>query len=237
MAAINTQHCPACSRDFAVRAGDAPPYPCPRCASRVLGPYCDLQGIGGGAMADVYRAREPGMGDRAVAIKLPKTGSDPQHVRRRFEREIAASARMQHENAVRAYPRGETGGRPYLVLEFVAGRRLSDVVHSEAPLAPKRVARVLLGLAQAIEHAAQMGVVNRDIKPDNVLLAGPHETPKIVDYGLALIAALDEQVTRSGAMLGTPNYVAPEQVRDPHGVTIAADVYSGKVKVSAVFEI
>jgi outer membrane protein assembly factor BamB len=192
----------------------------------VLGPYCDLEWIGGGGMADVYRAREPEMGDRTVAIKIPKTDYDTDRAKRRFEREIAASARLQHENAVRAYHRGDAGGRPYLVMEFVSGRKLSELVRPDSPLSPKRVAKILLGIARGLAHGAQMGVVNRDIKPDNVLLAEPDETPKILDYGLALLAAVDEQVTRSGTLLGTPNYAAPEQARDPHGVTIAADVYS-----------
>ncbi len=202
------------------------PYRCPHCVKLVLGPYCDLEWIGGGGMADVYRAREPEMGDRTVAIKIPKTDYDTDRAKRRFEREIAASARLQHENAVRAYHRGDAGGRPYLVMEFVAGRKLSELVRPDSPLSPKRVARILLGIARGLAHSAQRGVVNRDIKPDNVLLAEPDETPKILDYGLALLAAVEEQVTRSGALLGTPNYAAPEQARDPHAVTIAADIYS-----------
>ena len=87
----------------------------------VLGPYCDLEWIGGG-MGELYRAREPGSGDRTVAIKVPKTRLDPQLAKRRFLREIAASARLTHESVVRTHHRGEEAGRPYLVMEFVAGR-------------------------------------------------------------------------------------------------------------------
>ena len=220
------QRCPACHHDFPVRSGSVIPYRCPHCVKLVLGPYCDLEWIGGGGMGDVYRAIEPGMGDRTVAIKIPKTDFDADRAKRRFEREIAASARLQHENAVRAYHRGEEGGRSYLVMEFVCGRKLSELVRPDSPLAPQHAAKILLGVARGLRHGAQVGVVNRDIKPDNLLLAEPDDTPKILDYGLALITAVDEQVTRSGSMLGTPNYVAPEQARDPHGVTIAADVYS-----------
>jgi len=219
-------HCPACQHEFAARSDAAVPYRCPRCAQLVLGPYCHLEWIGGGGMGDVYQAREPEMGDRTVAIKIPKTGYDADRAGRRFEREIAASARLEHENVVRAYHRGIEGGRPFLVMEFVDGLKLSDVVAREKTLSVHRTAAVLLGIARGLAHAGAMGIVNRDVKPENVLLARPSGTPKILDYGLALIGGGTDQVTRCGSLLGTPNYAAPEQARDPHGVTIAADVYS-----------
>ncbi|HUT89965.1 MAG TPA: serine/threonine-protein kinase [Thermoguttaceae bacterium] len=226
MAAITRQHCPACAQDFPAHSGGVIPYRCPRCVKLVLGPYCDLEWIGGGGMGDVYRAREPGWGDRTVAIKVPKTDLDPQLAKRRFQREIAASARLTHESVVRAYHRAQEGGRPYLVTEFVAGRKLTELVRPDTPLAPLRVATILLGIARGLAHAPSRGIVNRDIQPDNLLLAEPDETPKILDCGLALITGVDEPATRSGSILGTPNYAAPEQARQPLGVTIAADVHS-----------
>jgi len=217
--------CPACKHDFQAPPGEFPAR-CPGCGVLVLGPYCDLEWIGGGGMGDVYRAREPQMGDRIVAIKIPQTGADTHSVQRRFEREIVASGRLQHENAVRAYHRGEEAGRPYLVMEFVAGVKLSDLIWREHPLSPRRVGQIVLGLARGLAHAQRQGVVNRDLKPANVLLTPPDDTPKLLDYGLALITDRPEEFTRDGSLLGTPNYIAPEQSRDPHGVTIAADVYS-----------
>ena len=217
--------CPACKHGFSPPGGEFP-HRCPECRVLVLGPYCELAWIGGGGMGDVYRAREPQMGDRVVAIKIPRIGVDTDLVQRRFEREIAASARLQHENAVRAYYRGEETGRPYLVMEFVSGSKLSDVIWRDHPLAPRRVARIVLGVARGLAHAERLGVVNRDIKPANVFLTRPDEIPKLLDYGLALITDRQEEVTRDGSLLGTPNYTAPEQFRDPHGVSIAADVYS-----------
>ena len=177
-------------------------------------------------MGDVYRGREPEMGDRWVAIKVPKANDVAERAQRRFAREISASARLQHVNIVRAYSRGIVSGRPYLVMEYVAGRRLNEVVGGQHPLAPRRAARIILGIARGLEHAAKQGVVNRDLKPENVILADPDETPKILDYGLALISGPAEQVTRDGSLLGTPSYAAPEQFRDPHSVGIAADVYA-----------
>jgi serine/threonine-protein kinase len=191
-----------------------------------LGPYRIVERVGGGGMGDVYRALDPEMYDRVVAIKVPRAEIANDRAQRRFEREIAASARLAHENIVRAYRRGAELGRPYLVMEFVVGRKLVDVIRQEQPLAARRVGRIVLGIARGLEHAEAGGVINRDIKPENILLAGPGEIPKILDYGLALIRDLDEQVTRHGVALGTPAYAAPEQFRDPHAVTIRADVYS-----------
>ncbi len=217
--------CPACQSDFLPVPGEFPQR-CPVCRVLVLGAYCELHWIGGGGMGDVYRAREPRMGDRIVAIKIPRTGVDTDSVQRRFEREIMASARLQHENAVRAYYRGEEAGRPYLVMEFVTGTKLSDVIWRDHPLAARRVARIMLGVARGLAHAERLGVVNRDIKPANIFLVRPDDTPKLIDYGLALIKDRQEEVTRHGSLLGTPNYIAPEQFRDPHSVSVLADVYS-----------
>ena len=219
--------CPACHKAFEKTAGGSIPYTCPHCQSKVLGVYCNLRLIGCGAMGDVFEAHRPDMGNRVVAIKIPKT-VEPQ-VRSRFEREIAASARLRHENIVCAFDRGEEEGRPYLVMEFVAGRALSDVVESEYPLSAARVAGILRQVAQGLSHAAGQRIVNRDIKPDNILMATADGTAKILDYGLATIAELDstsDRVTRNGTLLGTPGFLAPEQARDPHSVSIAADVYA-----------
>jgi outer membrane protein assembly factor BamB len=203
------------------------PHVCPHCQSHVLGAYCDLVLIGSGAMGDVYRGRRPDMGNRPVAIKIPKA-ADPQ-VHGRFEREIAASALLRHENIVCAFDRGEVDGRPYLVMEYVDGRSLSQVVETEHPLRPAHAAEILRQVARGLAHAEQHGIVNRDIKPDNILISEPDGVAKILDYGLAVIADLDspfDRVTRTGTLLGTPGFLAPEQAVDPRGVGIAADVYA-----------
>lgn len=217
-------HCPACRQAF--EPPEFVPWTCPHCRRTVLGRYQDLQWIGGGAMGDVYRATQPDMGGRVVAVKIPKS-MDPM-LRSRFEREIAASARLEHPNIVRAYDRNEHSGWSYLVMEYVEGKLLSEVVQQEHPLPVGRVARLLAGVARGLSHAASRGIVNRDIKPENIQVAG-HDLAKILDYGLARIADLDRDhghVTHSGTLLGTPNYMAPEQAADPHGVAIAADVYA-----------
>ncbi len=217
--------CPACRQTFEPPA--AVPWICPHCRRKVLGRYRDLEWIGGGAMGEVYRAVQPDMGGRVVAVKIPKS-MDPM-LRSRFEREIAASARLEHPNIVRAYDRNEHSGWSYLVMEFVEGKLLAEAVECEHPLPIGRVARLLAGVARGLSHAASRGIVNRDIKPENIQLAAAHDAAKILDFGLARIEDLDgdpRRVTHSGTLLGTPAYMAPEQAADPHGVTIAADVYS-----------
>ncbi|NLF72588.1 MAG: protein kinase [Candidatus Anammoximicrobium sp.] len=218
--------CPACKTVCTSVSRGEVPYQCSACRSRFVGPYCDLTRVGGGGMGDVYRARRPDMGDRPVAIKIPKVATD--QLRLRFEREIAASARLQHENIVRVFDRGDADGVPYLVMEFVDGRSLRQVLDAERPLACARVARIIRGIAAGLTHAGAQGIVNRDVKPDNVLLDAD-DVPKILDYGLALLrdsTNADEFVTREGILLGTTAYLAPEQAADPHSVTIRADVYA-----------
>ncbi len=192
----------------------------------MLGRYYDLAEIGGGAMGTVYRAIDPDMGHRTVAIKAPKSANG--QLQQRFEREIVASARLQHPNIVRALARGEVDGLPYLVMEFVDGQALSEVVRSEHPLAAARVARIVRDVAAGLTHAARPGAVHRDIKPENILV-DEQGAAKILDYGLALLRDLgdaSDQVTRPGVLLGTTGYMAPEQAADSHGVTILADVYA-----------
>jgi serine/threonine protein kinase len=166
------------------------------------------------------------MGDRSVAIKIPRVATE--QVRLRFEREIAASARLQHENIVRVFDRGDAGGVPYLVMEYVEGRSLRQVMDVEHPLTCIRVVRIVRGIAAGLSHAGSRGIVNRDVKPDNVLLSAD-DVPKILDYGLAVFCdptSGEQFLTHDGALLGTLAYLAPEQAADPHRVTIRADVYA-----------
>ena len=128
--------------------GEVISYRCPCCVKLLLGPYCHLEWIGGG-MGDVYRAREPGSGHRAVAIKVPKTDRDPQLAKRRFQREIAASARLAHESAVRACQRG--GGKWAPISGDGVRRRLRVCTHGRSANLPRRslpTRRVLLAPAR-----------------------------------------------------------------------------------------
>lgn len=221
-----TVKCPACRSEFVPQVSTAIPYDCARCSSKVVGAYCDLQLIGTGAMGEVYRARRPDMRDRQVAIKIPKT-SDEQF-RQRFEREIAASAMLQHENIVRAFDCGEIAGHPFLAMELEDGELLADLARAQHPLPCYLIGSIVHDVARGIAHANRHGIVNRDIKPENVLVsAGGHA--KILDFGLATIADSEgagDRVTGPGIRLGTAAFMAPEQARDPREVNTAADIYS-----------
>lgn len=218
--------CPACRKDFTPPAAASIPYGCAHCRSQVVGAYCDLELIGDGGMGKVYRARRPDMRDQRVAIKIPKT-SDVQS-RERFNREIAASATLRHENIVRAFDCGEADGQLFLVMQLEEGQILNDLVRSERQLSCRTVGNIVRDIAKGLVHANAYSIVNRDIKPENILVS-TEGLAKLLDFGLAIIAGTDgsaDRTTTPGTLLGTAAFMAPEQARDPRDVTIAADVYS-----------
>jgi serine/threonine-protein kinase len=180
--------------------------------------------LGQGGMAVVYKARQSQL-DRLVAVKVALQGAHagPEE-RSRFRREAEAIARLQHPNIVEIYEVGETGGYPYVVLELVSGGSLAKVLNG-TPLPPRRATELTLDLARAVQHAHQRGILHRDLKPANVLLT-EDGTPKITDFGLARRLDVDQGDTRTGAVLGTPSYMAPEQAEGRvHDLGPAADVY------------
>jgi tetratricopeptide (TPR) repeat protein len=177
-----------------------------------FGNYELLEPIGRGGMGVVYKARQLGL-DRTVAVKVIRADTHPgEEERKRFDREARAVALLSHPHIVQIHEVGEAGGQPFLVLEFVAGGSLKDQLDG-TPLPASRAADLVGVLARAMHYAHGQGVIHRDLKPSNVLLAvtPEGEVPKVTDFGLAkrLDASGD---TRSGAILGTPSYMAPEQV-------------------------
>jgi hypothetical protein len=191
--------------------------------------YEILEEIGRGGMGVVYKARQLGVG-RLVALKrLHAADPDPYH-RIRFRREAEAAGRLTHPNIVQVYEVGEQDGVPYLALEYVEGKTLAQLLKC-GPLEPRHAALMVETLALAIEHAHRAGVLHRDLKPGNILLSAdpaiPHSpgTPKITDFGLARLSDSLSQ-TATGAVLGTPGYMAPEQVSGPvAAIGPAADIY------------
>jgi WD40 repeat protein/tetratricopeptide (TPR) repeat protein len=172
-----------------------------------FGGYEFLGEIARGGMGVVYRARQSRPA-RLVALKLILAGAHADADRRaRFLAEADAIARLQHPHIVQVYEVGESDGLPFLALEYVEGGSLSQRLGG-APLAPRSAAALLLPLARAVHFAHQHGIVHRDLKPANVLLAADG-TPKITDFGLAKQEGAG--LTATGAVLGTPGYMAPEQ--------------------------
>jgi serine/threonine-protein kinase len=179
--------------------------------------------LGRGGMAVVYMAYDTEL-RRPVAVKvLADHGVEDDAFRVRFAREAQSAARLSHPNIVQVFDIGEDAGRPFIVMEYVEGETLADVLKRERRLAPERVTAIARQTCAGLACAHAAGLVHRDIKPHNLLVA-PDATIKIADFGIA--HALDQtRLTLTGSIVGTARYLAPEQT-DGRAVTTAADVYA-----------
>lgn len=171
--------------------------------------YEVFEEVGRGGMGVVYRAKQTAVG-RSVAIKMLRSMTASEHELNRLKIEAEAIGRLQHGNIVQIHDVGEAGGRPFLAMEFVPGTSLAARI-KQGPMPPRDAAQLVETLARAIHYAHTRGIVHRDLTPGNILLAG-EEVPKITDFGLAKMLAGDSvEQTQTGAILGTPCYMAPEQ--------------------------
>jgi serine/threonine-protein kinase len=197
----------------------------------VLGRYLVEAEIGSGATGTVYRGRHQTL-HRSVAIKvLHEDFVDDRRMLARFRREAEAAARLRHPNVCAVLDVGETpDGHQLMVMELAVGESLGDLM--AAPLARRRILDLVRQILQGLDHAHAAGVVHRDLKPDNVIVEldhRGHEVPRIVDFGIAVVAT-DEAVaggrlTETGTLLGTPLYMAPEQARG-EPVDARADLFA-----------
>jgi len=223
---VRRSACPKCGQ--VVDTSSAAPFAaiqCPQCGTRFsapgrLGSYVLLKCLGKGAMGATYRALEKGL-DRLVAVKVMRSrlGEDDQRVKGFFA-EAKAVASLEHPNAVRLYSAGQEKGQPYIVMELIRGRAMDRAFRADKPLAEDRVLEIALGVARALEAAAEIGLVHGDVKPANIML-DEKGTPKLVDFGVARFGG-----GRAGdEFMGTPYYAAPEQVRrEP--TDLRTDIYS-----------
>jgi hypothetical protein len=196
-------------------------------ATELTVPGYEIEGeLGRGGTGVVYRATQTGL-NRPVALKVLVAGpfAGPA-LRARFLLEAESVAALEHPNVVRVFAFGESGGHPYLTMEFVPGGTLADLIKRNGPLAGRRAAELMMKLAGAVAHAHSRGVVHRDIKPLNVLLTAEGE-PRLTDFGLAKVGRADQNLSATGQVLGTPAYMAPEQAAGKvREVGTPADVYA-----------
>ncbi|MBX3464856.1 MAG: serine/threonine protein kinase [Planctomycetes bacterium] len=190
-------------------------------------PFTDyeiLDRVGAGAMGTVFKARHKRL-NRIVALKVlkPSLARDARYVDR-LRREARIVASLSHPNIVTGYDLGEEGGYHFFVMEFVEGKSLRALLAEWGLFAEEYVRRVAREVAQALDHAYQRGVIHRDVKPGNILIDEQGRV-KLTDMGLAKGPA-DLTLTRDGATVGTPQYISPEQARNPQDVDVRSDLYS-----------
>ncbi len=198
----------------------------------VLGAYALLERIGEGGMGEVFKARHALM-HRLVALKVIRAErlQEPEALSR-FRREMQAAGKLAHPNVVLAHDAALVGDAYLLVMEYVEGTDLAGLLKRNGRLPPARAAAYARQAALGLQHAHECGLVHRDVKPSNLILALPKGVVKLLDLGLARLRTNQEKdgagslVTCAGSVMGTPDYIAPEQARDAHTADIRADVYS-----------
>ncbi len=189
---------------------------------RYFGDYELLEVIARGGMGVVYKARQASL-NRLVALKMIVAGelATPQAVAR-FHAEAESAANLDHPHIVPIYEVGEHEGQHYYAMRYVEGTSLAR--HPRAD--PRSEARLVAVIARAVHHAHQRGILHRDLKPSNILLDARGPTPLVADFGLSKRIDTDRSLTETGALVGTPRYMAPEQAAGRKDLTVGADVYS-----------
>lgn len=198
-----------------------------RGAALTVGRYVLLNLVGEGGMGRVFQARDTRLG-REVALKVIRREKLARpNVLYRFHQEMRAAGKLSHPNVVLALDAGEAGGTHFIAMEYVEGIDLSRLVQSRGPLAVPQACDYVRQAALGLQHAADQGLVHRDVKPSNLLVT-PRGEVKVLDLGLAMLKGGPDadRAPHAGLVLGTPDFLAPEQARDPLGVDSRTDVYA-----------
>ena len=200
-----------------------------RAAELILGSYVLLEPLGEGGMGQVFKGRQRKLGriDAVKVIRAERLGSADALAR--FRREIVAASQLSHPNVVHAFDAGQVAGRHYFAMEYLLGEDLTQRVKRDGPLPFVEACDCIRQAALGLQHAHERGLVHRDVKPSNLLLT-PEGIVKVLDLGLARLTSSDYgssgTLTQTGAVMGTPDYIAPEQARQSHDVDGRADLYS-----------
>ncbi len=190
-----------------------------------IGDYALLEEIGRGGMGLVYRARQVSL-NRPAAVKLILAGPLASPVeRQRFLAEASAAAALEHPGIVAVYEAGDEDGQPYFAMQLIEGESLSAWLCRTPHFPSREAAELIRATALAVQHAHERGFLHRDLKPGNILLDA-HGAPHVADFGLARRMDDDSHLTLTGAAVGTPRYMAPEQTDTRHPPTTAVDIYS-----------
>lgn len=194
-----------------------------------FGDYELIEELGRGGMGVVYKAKQRSL-NRLVAIKMMRDARlSSETDRARFRAEANASAKLKHPNIVTVHEVGEQDGQPFFVMEYIEGLPLSQRVAETGTLPPREAARIIADVASAVQHAHECGILHRDLKSSNVLL-DQNQQPYVTDFGLAkrLIVSTSspDWRTQTGAIVGTPSYMSPEQATGRKDLSAASDVYS-----------
>jgi serine/threonine-protein kinase len=186
------------------------------------GRYQVMAHLGTGGMAEVYCAQDLQLG-RKVALKVlhERFAADAEFVER-FRREASSAAGLQHQHVVSVYDRGEWDGTSYIAMEYVPGQTLKQLVQDEGPLEPQRAVDLTVQVLRAARFAHRRGIIHRDFKPQNVIV-DDEDRAKVTDFGIARAGASD--MTQTGSIMGTAQYLSPEQAQG-HAVTARSDLYS-----------
>ena len=189
-----------------------------------VGPYRIIEQLGQGGMATVFKAYHPNL-DRYVAIKVlhPAFRQDPQFFER-FGREARVVAMLDHPNIVPVFDYADHNGQSYLVMKFVEGETLKAVIDRKWP-SKEQILGIVRSVGSALTYAHSQGVLHRDVKPSNILLADPGNV-YLADFGLARMAEAGESTLSGDQLLGTPHYISPEQARGEKDLDAGTDIYS-----------
>jgi serine/threonine protein kinase len=237
LAAVNPRVCPTCGArypaDFRVCPRDATPLEdAPDDEDPIIGQLLDgsyevLRVIGEGGMGRVYEARHTRLHTKRFAVKLlhHELARQPEVVTR-FQREAEAASVLTHPNVVGVYDVNTSAdGRPYIVAELLQGEELGNYLERVAKLPVVEAVHIVRQVCHALGAAHAHGIVHRDVKPENVFLAGPNATVKVLDFGISKVAENSDGLTKTGTVMGTPDYMAPEQARGDR-VDARADIYA-----------